>query len=394
MVIVALQEKSSKGRQHIPYRNSMMTSVLRDSLGGNCKTCMVATISNEVANTGESVSTCRFAQRVALVKNTAVLNEEVDPTLVIQRLKAEIKALKEEIRFLKGEGDSGSASDEELSSERRERLRDSIESWIKIPDATQRLDLADFGFTHRIIHESFHLFKELCRSGGFGGGGGGGRGSDAAAANDYQKSLVGSGPRGPYGHGVGGEGETEVEKLKFLLAQRDSEIKILVNMVKQGKSVPPEDSSYGTGGGAVPGGHNGRSTGHSTDGLERKAAGRSERGWDAIGERRGDHVVAAQNMYPHIDAAILSDSKKSFELFKERYPSRAAIEDNKIREFWENCQELGIEGGGAVLYDRSVAIKTHPPPNVVLRTKYSEAKRLGELVNNARNRINHLKREL
>lgn len=37
MVIVALQEKSSRGRNHIPYRNSMMTSVLRDSLGGNCK---------------------------------------------------------------------------------------------------------------------------------------------------------------------------------------------------------------------------------------------------------------------------------------------------------------------------------------------------------------------
>jgi kinesin family protein 6/9 len=38
MVIVALHERNTKGRTHIPYRNSMMTSVLRDSLGGNCKT--------------------------------------------------------------------------------------------------------------------------------------------------------------------------------------------------------------------------------------------------------------------------------------------------------------------------------------------------------------------
>lgn len=38
MVIVALHEKATKNRGHIPYRNSMMTSVLRDSLGGNCKT--------------------------------------------------------------------------------------------------------------------------------------------------------------------------------------------------------------------------------------------------------------------------------------------------------------------------------------------------------------------
>lgn len=44
-------------RQHIPYRNSMMTSVLRDSLGGNCKTVMIATINAEaVGHPGVSVS--------------------------------------------------------------------------------------------------------------------------------------------------------------------------------------------------------------------------------------------------------------------------------------------------------------------------------------------------
>ena len=46
-VIVALAEK---GRRHIPYRNSMMTSVLRDSLGGNCMTSMIATCSVEKKN--------------------------------------------------------------------------------------------------------------------------------------------------------------------------------------------------------------------------------------------------------------------------------------------------------------------------------------------------------
>ena len=56
-------------RVHVPYRNSLMTLVLRDSLGGNCKTVMVATISGEAAQMEESISTCRFAQRVALVTN-------------------------------------------------------------------------------------------------------------------------------------------------------------------------------------------------------------------------------------------------------------------------------------------------------------------------------------
>lgn len=50
MVIVALQERK-RGRGHIPYRNSMMTSVLRDSLGGNCKTSMIATVSAEDEHT-------------------------------------------------------------------------------------------------------------------------------------------------------------------------------------------------------------------------------------------------------------------------------------------------------------------------------------------------------
>lgn len=53
----------------MPYRNSLMTLVLRDSLGGNCKTVMAATVSGEAAQMEESISTCRFAQRVALVTN-------------------------------------------------------------------------------------------------------------------------------------------------------------------------------------------------------------------------------------------------------------------------------------------------------------------------------------
>ena len=101
MVIVALHEKATKGRTHVPYRNSMMTSILRDSLGGNCKTIMIATINPEASHTDESLSTCRFAQRVALIKNKAVVNEDVDPSVVIGKLRDENLNLREEIGFLK-----------------------------------------------------------------------------------------------------------------------------------------------------------------------------------------------------------------------------------------------------------------------------------------------------
>ncbi len=88
---------------HIPYRNSLMTLVLRDSLGGNCKTRMIATMSAEEPDMDESISTCRFAARVALIKNTVVKNEAVDPAFVIEKLKRENAALRAEIAMLKGE---------------------------------------------------------------------------------------------------------------------------------------------------------------------------------------------------------------------------------------------------------------------------------------------------
>ncbi|MGH0149478.1 UNVERIFIED_CONTAM: hypothetical protein FKN15_035436 [Acipenser sinensis] len=110
-VIIALSEKN---RSHIPYRNSMMTSVLRDSLGGNCMTTMIATLSVEKRNIDESISTCRFAQRVALIKNEAVLNEELDPGLMIIRLKREILALKDELAMVTGEQRTDQLTEDEL----------------------------------------------------------------------------------------------------------------------------------------------------------------------------------------------------------------------------------------------------------------------------------------
>jgi kinesin family protein 6/9 len=92
----------SENQEYVPYRNSMMTSVLRDSLGGNCKTAMIATISFQPDNIGESIGTCRFAQRVACIATNAVVNEHVDPKMIIKRLKQEVAALKAELAFMKG----------------------------------------------------------------------------------------------------------------------------------------------------------------------------------------------------------------------------------------------------------------------------------------------------
>eukprot|EP01083_Nonionella_stella_P054926 144963_1 len=98
-VIVALQDNDS----HIPYRDSMLTKFLKDSLGGNCKTTMISTVSINKLHIDESISTCRFAQRVAKIQNLPTINEVVDPYVVIEELRSEIKILKQEILALRGE---------------------------------------------------------------------------------------------------------------------------------------------------------------------------------------------------------------------------------------------------------------------------------------------------
>jgi kinesin family protein 6/9 len=55
----------------------------------------------------ESISTCKFAQRVALIKNCAVVNEDLDPTLMIARLKGELSSMREEVAYLRGEAGDG-----------------------------------------------------------------------------------------------------------------------------------------------------------------------------------------------------------------------------------------------------------------------------------------------
>jgi len=65
----------------------MMTSILRDSLGGNCKTVMIATLSTDKNNEEETLSTARFAQRCQKLINELKINEQLDLNTVVKRLQ-------------------------------------------------------------------------------------------------------------------------------------------------------------------------------------------------------------------------------------------------------------------------------------------------------------------
>lgn len=95
-VINALVDISSGKKTHIRYRDSKLTFLLKDSLGGNSKTAMIANVSPASINFSETLSTLKFAQRAKLIKNKASINEELTGSIDV--LRKEITRLKRDLQ--------------------------------------------------------------------------------------------------------------------------------------------------------------------------------------------------------------------------------------------------------------------------------------------------------
>ena len=79
---------------HIPYRESKLTRVLQESLGGNSKTCLIITCSPSIYNESESLSTLRFGERAKKIKNKPKINKEV----TVAELQKLVEQLKENLK--------------------------------------------------------------------------------------------------------------------------------------------------------------------------------------------------------------------------------------------------------------------------------------------------------
>ena len=86
----------SFNKKYIPYKDSKLTRLLQDSLGGNTKTVMFANISPASYNYDETVGTLRYASRAKLIKNAPKINEDPKDAL-LRKYEEEIKALKEQL---------------------------------------------------------------------------------------------------------------------------------------------------------------------------------------------------------------------------------------------------------------------------------------------------------
>uniref|UniRef100_A0A4W3HSG2 Kinesin family member 13A n=1 Tax=Callorhinchus milii TaxID=7868 RepID=A0A4W3HSG2_CALMI len=98
LVISALADKvgGKSKNKFVPYRDSVLTWLLKDNLGGNSKTAMIATISPSGDNYEETLSTLRYADRAKRIVNHAVVNEDPNAK-IIRELREEVEKLKEQL---------------------------------------------------------------------------------------------------------------------------------------------------------------------------------------------------------------------------------------------------------------------------------------------------------
>ncbi|KAI6687884.1 hypothetical protein NL676_024712 [Syzygium grande] len=102
-VISALgDEKKRKDGGHVPYRDSKLTRLLQDSLGGNSKTLMIACVSPAETNAEETLNTLKYANRARNIQNKAVINR--DPMAAqMQRMRSQVEQLQAELLLYRGD---------------------------------------------------------------------------------------------------------------------------------------------------------------------------------------------------------------------------------------------------------------------------------------------------
>ncbi|KAJ1569266.1 hypothetical protein HK405_007551 [Cladochytrium tenue] len=163
-VISALGDENRK-TSHVPYRDSKLTRMLQDSLGGNSQTLMLACISPSDTNYGETVSTLTYANRARNIRNRVVVNQEffgqgatsAAAEREIRALRTMVSELKEEVAALRAgnrtqprataQEDAFNSASEALLIRERERqllLQEERELSAKLEKANQENRLAQF----------------------------------------------------------------------------------------------------------------------------------------------------------------------------------------------------------------------------------------------------------
>ena len=127
-VVVSSQDSN---KEHVPYRQSKLTNLLKNSIGGNCKTILIANIWPEEPYLEETISTLRFAARMMKVQNEVKINQQQDPVLLLKRYQREVKELKAELRMHDQLAKRAKASYDPLSAEQQYEIQMTAKSYLE-----------------------------------------------------------------------------------------------------------------------------------------------------------------------------------------------------------------------------------------------------------------------
>ncbi|NWV91818.1 KIF9 protein, partial [Machaerirhynchus nigripectus] len=151
-LVIALADPK---REHIPFRQSKLTHVLKDSLGGNCNTVLVTNIYGEAAHVEETLSSLRFATRMNWVTAEPVPNEPFYREASVKALEEEIRLLKQELIMQDPMASRSFMSYKPLTTAQREEIRSQVQKYLR--GAIKEIDVVNV----RQIQEVFRQFKVI-----------------------------------------------------------------------------------------------------------------------------------------------------------------------------------------------------------------------------------------
>ncbi|XP_038705278.1 kinesin-like protein KIN-12C isoform X2 [Tripterygium wilfordii] len=122
LVIMSLVDLAHGKHRHVPYRDSRLTFLLQDSLGGNSKTTIISNVSPSTCSANETLSTLKFAQRAKLIQNNAKVNEDASGD--VTALQRQIQRLKGQLSFLKKHHNNSSSLSQCLLSSGESKLNE------------------------------------------------------------------------------------------------------------------------------------------------------------------------------------------------------------------------------------------------------------------------------
>ena len=118
-----IQKLSSGDKGHINFRDSNLTKILQNSIGGNAKTAIICTVTPAAMSEEQTVSTLRFASQAKTIQNHAKVNEVLDDQAQINRLKKDMAKLLKELEQQKKDANTDMVQEmkEQLERERMEK---------------------------------------------------------------------------------------------------------------------------------------------------------------------------------------------------------------------------------------------------------------------------------